>query len=157
MPGTGKTAMLTEVMRAMENEIDQLDFTVKTVMINCMSMKEPKQIYVKLVESWKSTNAVVQADVIKQAHELMNAKKDVLKYKEKKKRDERIYKTDLVNSVVVLDEIDSLKTKEQDVLYKVFEWASLPNSRLVLIGIANALDLTDRILPRLRAKNCKRV
>ncbi|ORE18352.1 P-loop containing nucleoside triphosphate hydrolase protein, partial [Rhizopus microsporus] len=154
MPGTGKTAMLTEVMRTMENEIDQLDFTVKTVMINCMSMKEPKQIYVKLVESWKSTNAVIQADIIKQAHELMNAKKDVLKYKEKKK-DERIYKIDLVNSVVVLDEIDSLKTKEQDVLYKVFEWASLPNSRLVLIGIANALDLTDRILPRLRAKNCE--
>ncbi|KAL4207066.1 AAA ATPase [Rhizopus azygosporus] len=136
MPGTGKTAMLTEVMRTMENEIDQLDFTVKTVMINCMSMKEPKQIYVKLVESWKSTNAVIQADIIKQAHELMNAKKDVL-------------------NVVVLDEIDSLKTKEQDVLYKVFEWASLPNSRLVLIGIANALDLTDRILPRLRAKNCE--
>jgi cell division control protein 6 len=57
-------------------------------------------------------------------------------------------------SVVVLDEIDSLITRDQEVLYKIFEWASVPCSHLVLIGIANALDLTDRILPRLRAKNC---
>jgi cell division control protein 6 len=57
--------------------------------------------------------------------------------------------------VVVLDEIDYLISKGQDILYKLFEYPQLENSRLVLIGIANALDLTKRILPRLAAKNCK--
>uniref|UniRef100_A0A8C6Y4E2 Cell division control protein n=1 Tax=Naja naja TaxID=35670 RepID=A0A8C6Y4E2_NAJNA len=55
-------------------------------------------------------------------------------------------------ALVVLDEMDQLDSKGQDVLYTVFEWPSLPNSRLILIGIANALDLTDRILPRLQTR-----
>ena len=40
----------------------------------------------------------------------------------------------------------------QDVLYTLFEWTFTPGSRLVLVGVANALDLTERILPRLQAK-----
>lgn len=52
----------------------------------------------------------------------------------------------------MLDEIDQLDSRKQSVLYTVFEWPSAPNSKLVLIGIANALDLTDRILPRLQAR-----
>ncbi|KAL4686973.1 hypothetical protein H8959_019101 [Pygathrix nigripes] len=58
--------------------------------------------------------------------------------------------------VLVLDEMDQLDSKGQDVLYTLFEWPWLSNSRLVLIGIANTLDLTDRILPRLQAREkCK--
>lgn len=136
MPGTGKTAMLTEVMRLNENQIMELrSHQVKTVVINCMSVREPKQIYMKLIEEL-SPKASIQSDIVQQAHDLINLKKNIL-------------------NVVILDEIDSLITRDQDVLYKIFEWASLPSSRLVLIGIANALDLTDRILPRLRAKNCE--
>lgn len=55
-------------------------------------------------------------------------------------------------SMLVLDEIDQLDSRKQSVLYTIFEWPSAPNSKLVLIGIANALDLTDRILPRLQAR-----
>ena len=55
---------------------------------------------------------------------------------------------------MILDEIDQLITNGQDVLYQLFEWAADKKSRLVLVGIANALDLTDRFLPRLKAKGC---
>lgn len=58
-------------------------------------------------------------------------------------------------SVVILDEIDFLITRDQDILYKLFEWPCLENSNMVLIGIANALDMTSRFLPRLKAKQCK--
>jgi Cdc6-like AAA superfamily ATPase len=36
--------------------------------------------------------------------------------------------------VVVLDEIDHLSARDQDVLYHLFEWATLATARLVLIG-----------------------
>lgn len=61
---------------------------------------------------------------------------------------------DLTNicSLIVLDEMDQLCNSKQSVLYSIFEWPALEDSRLVLIGIANALDLTDRLLPRLQAR-----
>ena len=55
-----------------------------------------------------------------------------------------------ISLVLVLDEIDQLESKNQDVLYTVFEWPALFASRLALVGIANTLDLTDRVLPRLQ-------
>mmetsp|Transcript_23388 Transcript_23388/g.53154 ORF Transcript_23388/g.53154 Transcript_23388/m.53154 type:complete len:380 (-) Transcript_23388:463-1602(-) len=54
--------------------------------------------------------------------------------------------------VVILDELDQLLSKHQQVLYSLFEWAAAPGSKLILVGIANALDLTERFLPRLRAR-----
>lgn len=52
----------------------------------------------------------------------------------------------------MLDEVDQLDSKNQEVLYAIFEWPALPSSSLVLVGIANSLDLTDRVLPRLQAR-----
>lgn len=34
----------------------------------------------------------------------------------------------------MLDELDQLESKGQDVLYTLFEWPQLPSSRLVLVG-----------------------
>lgn len=54
--------------------------------------------------------------------------------------------------LLILDEIDQLDSRKQNILYTIFEWPSYTKSKLILIGIANALDLTDRILPRLQSK-----
>lgn len=56
-----------------------------------------------------------------------------------------------VRHVVILDELDSIMTKDQEVLFRIFQWAFARDSSLILVGIANALDLTDRFLPRLRS------
>lgn len=51
--------------------------------------------------------------------------------------------------LLVLDEIDELIDKKQSVLYTIFEWPTLARAKLMLIGIANSLDLTNRALSRL--------
>lgn len=57
--------------------------------------------------------------------------------------------------LVVLDEIDHLLSLDLKILYDLFEMSLQQDSRLILIGIANALDLTDRFLPRLKARNLR--
>lgn len=56
--------------------------------------------------------------------------------------------------ILVLDEIDQIETtiKASSDIYRLFELPYLPNSKLILIGIANSLDFTDRLLPRLELK-----
>ncbi len=45
-----------------------------------------------------------------------------------------------------------MSTRDQSVLYTLFGLPALEDSRLILIGLANALDLTDRALIRLQSR-----
>ncbi|XP_078385295.1 cell division control protein 6 homolog [Cetorhinus maximus] len=133
-PGTGKTAC---VERTIEDVKRKLGATV-IISINCMSLRNSQAIFCSI------------ADHLVGKGKLKCAGKDFPKKLEKK----------LTSTgpmvLLMLDEMDQLESKAQDVLYRLFEWPWLNNSRLVLIGIANALDLTDRILPRLQARpKCK--
>ena len=60
--------------------------------------------------------------------------------------------------IVLLDELDSLITSDQQVLFQLFKMASInciPQTKikLVLIGISNTLDLNSKFLPRLVRNN----
>ncbi|KAF9420893.1 AAA ATPase [Entomortierella beljakovae] len=138
-PGTGKTALLKEIMRDMESEWRKAEHDIKVVNINCMTIKDPKHIYQKLLDEIGYTSESKDKDGTIKALEsqfLESNKKKIL-------------------YAVILDEIDHLLTKDQDVLYKLFQWSSTPGAKLTLFGIANALDMTDRFLPRLKARNCE--
>lgn len=128
-PGTGKSALVTQILRDLQES-----YTVQTSYCNCMSVKTATDIYEKLFEDFEVADAL-------KGNELTRLRK-VFQNKEKA-------------HLVILDEIDHLLDVDMELLYQLFEWSMQKSSSLVLVGIANALDLTDRFLPRLKAKNLR--
>src|SRR5699024_10715687 len=45
-----------------------------------------------------------------------------------------------------MDELDLFVTSRQDVIYNLFHWPNLPGSNLVVIAVANTMDLPERTL-----------
>lgn len=52
----------------------------------------------------------------------------------------------LFYSVVLMDELDLLVTKKQTVMYNFFDWPSRPLSKLIVVAVANTMDLPERIM-----------
>ena len=45
-----------------------------------------------------------------------------------------------------MDELDQLVTPKQDVVYNFFNWPTLVGSKLVVIAVANTMDLPERVM-----------
>ena len=45
-----------------------------------------------------------------------------------------------------MDELDQLVTAKQDVVYNFFNWPTIVNSKLVVIAVANTMDLPERVM-----------
>jgi cell division control protein 6 len=132
-PGTGKSAMLDEVCRDLN-----VHYVVKSTQVNCVSMRSARDIYGKLIETLcEDSKVFTLSETDKLKSMFVPTKKSADLY------------------LVTLDEIDHLLTADPEILYSLFEWSLHSKSHLLLIGIANALDLTDRFLPRLKANNLK--
>ena len=50
--------------------------------------------------------------------------------------------------VCLLDELDYLVTKNESIVYNFFDWPQQHNSGLIVIGIANTMDLPERLNKR---------
>ncbi|BFZ15508.1 hypothetical protein BsWGS_18546 [Bradybaena similaris] len=130
-PGTGKTVVVNHVIDKLRNEYGSL----QTAYINCMTLRD-------------------SSGVTQQIHEQLAG--SPVKAKDSVRAVETLFTTCDECILLVLDEIDQLDSKHHHILYRIFEWPALDHSKLILIGIANALDLTDRVLPRLQAsKTCR--
>lgn len=129
-PGTGKTATLSKIINGKE-----LKSKLKIAFINCTSISSIGAIYKKIC---------VELDLKIQG----GSEKDCLA------TIEHYLKSNHKMTLIILDEVDQLCSsgKQQNVLYHIFEWPSILKSKLILVGIANSLDLTDRLLVRLQTK-----
>lgn len=125
-PGTGKTVSLHSLF---VTDIVAKNFTI--VYVNCSMIKSARHVYSKIAEGLK-LGCSIQRECILAV--------------------EQYLKTNHKSILLVLDEIDQLSSKNQSILYKIYEWPTIPKSKVIVIGIANSLDLTDRLLPLLKTK-----
>jgi origin recognition complex subunit 1 len=128
-PGTGKTATVREVISRLDHAVrsDELDDFI-FVEINGMKVTDPHQSYSLLWEAVRGERVSPS-----QALELLE-------------REFSNPSPRRVPCVVLMDELDQLVTKNQSVMYNFFNWPSLPHSRLIVLAVANTMDLPERTL-----------
>lgn len=128
-PGAGKTATVREVIRQLERDVEdnQLDDFI-FVEINGMKITNPHHAYALLWEALKGERASAS-----QALELLE-------------REFSNPNPRRVPCVVLMDELDQLVTKNQSVMYNFFNWPALRHSRLIVLAVANTMDLPERTL-----------
>ncbi|CAM8976188.1 unnamed protein product [Rhodiola kirilowii] len=140
VPGTGKTMSVLTVMRNLTSEVEGGSINpYNFVEINGLKLATPENIYRVIYEaltghrvSWKK------------ALQLLNERFSE-GFNSKKKDNKR-------PCILLIDELDLLVTRNQSVLYNILDWPTKPNSKLIVIGIANTMDLPEKLLPRISSR-----
>uniref|UniRef100_A0A665W0U2 Origin recognition complex subunit 1 n=1 Tax=Echeneis naucrates TaxID=173247 RepID=A0A665W0U2_ECHNA len=129
VPGTGKTATIHEVMRCLQHaaDVDEIP-PFHFIEINGMKMTDPHQAYVQILQ--KLTGEKATAD-----HAAVLLEKRFSNPAPKKK-----------TTVLLVDELDLLWTRKQNVMYNLFDWPTRRHAHLVVLTIANTMDLPERIM-----------
>lgn len=128
-PGTGKTATVREVVAQLHASVqaEELDDFV-FVEINGMRLVDPHQAYSLLWEALTSSR-------VAPAHALSLLTQEFSRPSPRR-----------VPVVVLMDELDQLVTRSQGVMYNFFQWPGLRHSRLIVLAVANTMDLPERTL-----------
>ncbi|GAA5966817.1 hypothetical protein JCM21900_006099 [Sporobolomyces salmonicolor] len=135
VPGTGKTATVHSVVRELQNDPDMDPFTF--VEINGMKISEPTAAFSHL---WAALSAGNEGG--SKAKAKTSPKAALAALEGWFANPDPARKT----TVVLVDELDQMLTKRQDVLYNFFNWPHCAHSRLVVIAVANTMDLPEREL-----------
>ncbi|CAH2355967.1 origin recognition complex subunit 1 [[Candida] railenensis] len=130
-PGVGKTATIREVITQLKeliptNEIRDFDY----VEINGLKLLTPQVAYEILWEKVSGLN--------------VSSSNAALLLESYFKVEEEDY--DRKPLVVLMDELDQIVTKKQNVMYNFFNWPTYRYSKLIVIAVANTMDLPERVL-----------
>jgi len=127
VPGTGKTATVMEVVRYLkDNKDDYPDFNFYSM--NGMRLTSPEQAYVEMWFQLTKEKATPE-----HAMKLLDTRFNTSAPKR-------------ISTVFLVDELDMLCNRKQSVLYNIFDWPSKPQGKLIVIAIANTMDLPERVM-----------
>lgn len=133
MPGTGKTATVHEVVRSLGDDDDGNAFDF--LEINAMRLPRPSHAYVLL---WQKISG---GDL--KSPEVAARLLDEAFCRDQQQENKML--------VVLVDELDYMMTKDQTVLYNFFDWPGR-SKKLTVVGIANTMDLPERLEPKVRSR-----
>uniref|UniRef100_A0A3Q4GEH5 Origin recognition complex subunit 1 n=1 Tax=Neolamprologus brichardi TaxID=32507 RepID=A0A3Q4GEH5_NEOBR len=129
VPGTGKTATVHEVIRCLQHAADMDEIpSFHFIEINGMKMTDPHQAYVQILQKLTGQKATPDhaAVLLEKRFSNLAPRKETI--------------------VLLVDELDLLWTRKQNVMYNLFDWPTRRHARLVVLTIANTMDLPERIL-----------
>lgn len=157
VPGTGKTATVLEVMGALKRRSKGGKLPPFTfVEVNSLRLPTPQHAYTVLWEALSGSyasppNALDLLDTHFAASEAgMASKAGLGGMRGGKKAPAKGMKQQTV--VVMVDEVDLLLTRTQSVLYNLFDWPCREGGKMIVIAIANTMDLPERFLPRVASR-----
>ncbi|KFP20780.1 Origin recognition complex subunit 1 [Egretta garzetta] len=129
VPGTGKTATVHEVIRCLQEGAENDDLpSFQFVEINGMKLTDPHQAYVQILEllTGQKVTATHAAALLAKLFNTPGPKRKT--------------------TVLIVDELDLLWTRKQNVMYHLFDWPTQKHSKLIILAIANTMDLPERIM-----------
>nr|VDD41759.1 unnamed protein product [Brassica oleracea] len=139
-PGTGKSLSMERVVQRVGDLVKAGRFATCGHIVNCTSLTKTTDIFSKVLEI---AEPLKKDDCYSSPlHHLQSL------FSQKQESSSRMM-------LIIADEMDFLITKDRGVLHDLFMLTTLPFSRCILIGVANAIDLADRFLPKLKSLNCE--
>ncbi|XP_060838616.1 origin recognition complex subunit 1 isoform X3 [Rhopalosiphum padi] len=127
VPGTGKTATVKRVIDSLNADL-LMKYSFKFIELNGLRLANPHQAFSVI---WKElTGETVSSS---RAQTLLNDYFSSKKVKE-------------LSTILLVDEVDHICNRKQDVVYNILDWPSQTGSKVVVITIANTMDLPERVL-----------
>ncbi|KZT07411.1 P-loop containing nucleoside triphosphate hydrolase protein [Laetiporus sulphureus 93-53] len=140
VPGTGKTATVHAIVRQLKWLAEQSEANPFTyVEINGLRIPEPAAAYGLLWE------AVSGHDTAREGHMKISSNQALKALSRHFSAGERAGPGSHA-CVVLMDELDQLMTTKQDVVYNFFNWPTLVSSKLIVLAVANTMDLPERVM-----------
>ncbi|XP_042045044.1 cell division control protein 6 homolog B-like [Salvia splendens] len=138
-PGTGKTLSMEKIKVMLVDWANKEGVQPPDVLsINCTTLANMSEIFSKILGQTHSGKKPSPTSSLQQLQKLYSQHTPGMKM-----------------ILVVADELDYLITKDRAMLHDLFMLTTMPFSRCILLGVANAIDLADRFIPKLQTLNCK--
>lgn len=137
-PGVGKTATVRSVVSQLEEYCKEGGLnSFEYFEMNCLKLLTPSSAYEKLWERIHGTkvtpsNAALLLEDYFSQDIVDESSREILQKRPP--------------MVVLMDELDQIVTKNQSVMYNFFNWPTYRYSKLIVIAVANTMDLPERML-----------